>query len=233
MAKRQLPARANHVPAHRNGRTDKKLVDETVTWIQATLIRTLHRGIVEIGDYVFDHFFDGEPERLRSKAPNKNASFRSLLERCESVDLPLRQTALYAAVASAAMRRQLPARDAAYKRLPPSHQAALLPLREPEQVERLAERVLQKGLSVRDVREAVSREMVHGDGPQGGRRRKPLIVKTLTRSLALFTLESGRRSFTKAQVEELSDTEARQALSSAQDLIASLQKLVEKLEARD
>jgi len=203
-----------------------------VAWIQTTLIKTLHKGVAEIGDYVFDRFFGGDPERLHSRAPNKNASFRSLLERCESVDLPLRQTALYEAVASAAMRSLLPARDSAYKKLPPSHQAALLPLRDPERVEKFAERALQKGLSVRDVREAVSKEMAGTNGEQGGRRKKPLIVKTLNRSLALFTLESGRRSFTKAHVEELNDTEARQALTSARDLITSLQKLVEKLEAR-
>lgn len=209
--------------------SDEKLVKEAVAFIGKTLGETVVKGTIEVGDYVLEKFFGNDPEQVRSKNPGKDASFRSLVEACETPELPISKSWLHNAVGMAVMRRELPA-GSSFRLLPPSHQTALLPLREANKVEKLAERAVKKRLSVRELREFVGEERAKSPRTdKRGRSPKPLIVKTLDRSLRLFTLESGRKSFTKAQVKELDEDQKKAALQSAEDLIESLKKLVAQL----
>jgi len=212
---------------------DEKLVEQAVTFIRKTLAETLYKGATTVGDYVLESFFDNDPARVRSKNPQKNASFRSLAEKCGTADLPISKSWLHNAVGVAVMRRLLPEGSTAFKQLPPSHQATLLPLREPAKVEKLATRAVDKKLSMRDLREIVDGEVAKAkEGETRGRRPTPVILKTLNRSLKIFTLEGGKRSFTKAMVEELDEEQTKNALKSAQGLMDRLKDLVEKLKAK-
>lgn len=211
---------------------DEKLIEDSVVWIRETIAKTLYKGAMEVGGYIFDKFFDGDVEKVRQRDPKKNASFSKLVERCGTQDLPISKTWLYNAVSIVIIDRQLPKSAVAYRQLPFSHQEALVRLRDPEKVEKIAEVAYKQGLSVRDLREVVSEEIAKEEKDPRGRKPKPVIIKTLSRSVKLFTLESGRRSFRKADIDELSDSERRTALKNAKDLITSLTSLVEKLESR-
>jgi hypothetical protein len=87
-------------------------------------------------------------------------------------------------------------------------------------------------LSVRDLREAVGEAVARtrDDETPRGRPRKPTITKTLDRATKVFTLDGGRRSFTKAMLDELDDDEVVRALKAARALIERLDGLVAKLE---
>ncbi len=209
---------------------DEKLVEQAANWIKDTLSKTLYKSAVDVGTYIFDKFFDGEVEKVRSKNPLKNASFRKLSEKCGTQDLPVSTTWLYNAVSIVVMDRVLPKTATAFRQLPPSHQEALVRLRDPNKVERFADRAYKKGLSVRDLKAQVREELSREEKDPRGRKPIPLIIKTLSRSVKLFTLESGRRSFRKSDVDELSDADKKVALKTAKDLITSLTGLVEKLE---
>lgn len=211
---------------------DEKLVEQAAEWIKDTLAKTIHKGAIEVGNYIFDKFFDGDVEKVRSRNPKKNASFRKLAEKCGTPELPISATWLYNSVNIVVMDRLLPKSATAYRQLPPSHQEALVQLRDPSKVERLADRAYKKGLSVRDLKAQVRDELSHEQKDPRGRKPKPLIIKTLSRSVKLFTLESGRRSFRKSDVDELSDADKKVALKTANDLIASLTGLVAKLEGK-
>lgn len=211
---------------------DKHLVQESMVFIRTTLEHTLNKGVTEIGDHVLKKFFGDDPERVRSRNPNKNASFRLLTENCGTADLPISKSFLQRAVAVAVMRKLLLGGGTAFKQLPPSHQATLVPLREPEKVEKLAGKALSKKLSLRDLSALVTDELAKKEPDGRGRKPRPVIVKTLSRSVKLFTLESGRRSFTKAQVDELTDEDAKAALKTAKSLVESLNKLIGRLEER-
>jgi hypothetical protein len=214
---------------------DKKLVDESVAFIKRKLGETLLRGMVEIGEHVFEKFFEGKVENVTSKDPNKNASFSELANRCRK-EMNVSKTTLNNALWTALAHRQLPERSS-FKQLPPSYQTALLPLRKQdnfEKVEELAAKALEKELDRDRLRSMVDREVAKlpKDEKRPGRPPSPRIVKTLTGSLKLFTLESGRRSFTKADVEALSDEQARAAKKTAQELVTSLNRLIEQLGAK-
>jgi hypothetical protein len=207
---------------------DEKLVQEAAKHIKKTIEDTLVRGATEVGSYLFEKFFNSDVERVRLQNPQKNASFRMLAEKCGTAELPVSKTWLSNAVGVAVIAKSLPS-SASFRQLPPSHQTVLLPLREPKRVEAFAERAVSKDLSVRDLREVVQKEVAKNKEEGRGRPPKPLIVKTLDRSLKLFTLDNGRKSFTKAQVNELSEDDAKHVRKSAEELMESLKKLLAEL----
>ena len=213
---------------------NEALVEETVTWIRAKVAQTIFQGASDIGDYVLEKFFGNDPERVRSRSPKKSRSFRSLLDHCATGALPLRKSALHAAVSVAMMRRLLPSGATAFRQLSPSHQVTLLPLHDLDKVENVARQAVSTSLSVRELRRMVKEEVakIPIRGKRRGRRPIPIVLKTLNRSLREFTVGAGKRSFTKAQFDKLSEGETRRALSAAEELRIGLDKLVEKLKAR-
>lgn len=62
-----------------------------------------------------------------------------------------------------------------------------------------------------------------------GRAPTPVVVRTLNRSLKLFAFEAGKRSFTKADVEELDHEQRKNAIQSTEGLIEKLKDLLGKL----
>jgi hypothetical protein len=128
------------------------------------------------------------------------------------------------------MRRQIPSKSA-FNELAPSLQQTLLPLRDPDQVEKLAKKVIEGEYTVRKTREVVAQELAkRAEDEPRGRPPTPTIMKTLNRSLKLFTFEDGKRSFTRADVKQLDDEQKTDAVKSARALIDKLQGLVDKLE---
>lgn len=209
---------------------DHKLVEEAASWIHKKLAETVERGAREIGEYVLDKFFKGDPEFASSKDSHKNASFRDLADKCGSPDVPVSKSWLHNAVGVAIMTRQIPQGATAFRQLGLSHQTALLPLRDPAKVEKIAKDAADNVWSVRHLRELVAKKRVRIPKEDSrGRPPMPVITKTLNRSLKLFAFEGGKRSFTKADVDALGDDQKKDALESAQALIEKLKELVGKL----
>lgn len=204
------------------------LVDKAVEHINDIVKKTVFDGAVKIGDYVFKTFYDGDVERVKSHNPKKDASFRKLADRCEK-DLLVSKTFLGNAVGVAVMCKLLPAGEQSYKQLSHSHQTVLLPLREPKLVEEMAGRAVEQKLPVRKLRQLVQKKVEAGKDEKLGRPKKSVILKALDRSLKVFTLESGRKSFTKAQVAELDSDGAKVAREKAEELMESLKKLLAEL----
>ncbi len=104
---------------------DAELVDKTVDWIREKVAETFSRGLLEIGTHIFEKFFDGEIEQVRSTNPKKKASFQSLAERCAKDPwIKLSKPSLHRAVSIAAVVKRLPPSAKYFQQLSPSHQAA-------------------------------------------------------------------------------------------------------------
>jgi hypothetical protein len=209
---------------------DHKLVEEAASWIHKKLGETVERGAREIGEYVLDKFFKGDPEFASSRDSNKNASFRDLADKCDTPDMPISKSWLHNAVGVAIMTRQIPQGATAFRQLGLSHQTALLPLRDPAKVEKIAKEAADNVWSVRHLRGLVAkkRAKIPKDDSRG-RPRTPVITKALDRSLKQFTFKDGKRSFTNADVEDLSEDQKKAALESAQALFKKLEELIDKL----
>ncbi len=211
-------------------KVDEELVEKAVKEIKSILAQTVIKGMIDVGAYVLKEFFNDDPELASSRNPLKNASYRSLVEKCETADMPVGKTWLNNAVGVAILTKALPEK-ADFNKLQQSKQTVLLPLHDPKKVEKVAARAVKQDLTVVELREVVRKEVEKArvKGEKRGRPPTPLIVKTLDRSLKLFTLESGRKSFTKAQVNELSDDDAKKVRESAEELMDSLKKLLAEL----
>ena len=86
-------------------------------------------------------------------------------------------------------------------------------------------------ISVRDLKEVVLEEVAKTPvaGEKRGAHPRQFILETLGRARKSFALEGGNRSFTKAQVEELDEEDAKRALKAAEALEASVETLIEEL----
>ena len=134
------------------------------------------------------------------------------------------------------VRRQLADTDNAFCRLSPSHQSELVPLEALDKIESLAKDALERKLSVRALRKIVAQDL-EKDAAKPERRRRgrpptPLVLRTLARSIKLFTLERGGRSFTRAQIKEIDKDRVEEALVRARILLMILNTLVEQLTTR-
>jgi hypothetical protein len=210
---------------------DEKLVDEAAKHIQKTLAETVARGVMEVGGYVFQKFFDGDVGKVTSRDPAKSASFAKLAERCGTAEMPISKTWLHNALWVAVVGKELGPKSP-FNQLPPSHQTALLPLRYHDDFERLekaAEKVAEAKMPVKKVRELVEKQASKIEKSPGGRPPKKLILKKLDGSLKSFAFEDGKTGFTKADVDELSEDQVKDALAKAQMLAKSLEGLIERL----
>jgi hypothetical protein len=209
---------------------DKKLVDEAAEWISAKIAATLRRGAEDVGDYVLNTFFLGDPEFARSKNPNKNASYRALVEKCGTSALPVSKTWLNNAVGIALINRSLPQSASAFRALPSSFQQALLPLRDPDEVEKVAKVAASTALTCRELREMVAMRLSRV-APTSSKERAgtPTILKKLRKPTMTFRSQHGVDWFSEAEIVEMDVAQKGCALRSAESLIENLTALVRRL----
>jgi hypothetical protein len=206
-----------------------KRVNEAAAWISAKVVATLRRGAEDVGEYVLDTFFSGDPDLAKSKNPHKNASFRALVDMCGTPALPVSKTWLNNAVGVAVMLRRLP-EAAVFKQLPPSYRETLLPLRDPSKVEQVARQAAAKDLSFRELRQVVADERAKTPKDDSrGRPPIPVVLRNLNCSLKLLVFGRNRRSFSKAQIEELDHKQRRNAKAATEELVRKLRDLISNL----
>jgi hypothetical protein len=205
---------------------DNELVESSVEHIRELLARTIARGMDEVGKYLLKTFYDNSPELYFSMNQTKHASLRLLLNRCESLELPVRRTFLANALRMAAVTRELP-RNATFHRLPASHRVELLRVKAPEKIEKLASKAVSKNLTVRKLRVLVQRS----EKPSGpGRKRTPDVMKGLDACLrAVRDAETGRLAFRRSDLKRLTDEQqalARTTLQTLEKRLTELRKML-------
>jgi hypothetical protein len=207
---------------------DGALVDRAVSHIREVLASTVARGMDEIGRFLLHEFYGDDPELYFSANPNKHASLRTLIERCESMELPISRTLLGNALRVAAVTKQLP-RSASFNRLPPSHRVELVRLRESDQLQRVADKALEGELTVQKLRALIKKEEGRNKSTsKRGRKPVPEVVKAIENCLrAVRDADTGKLLFRRADVAELNEEQharAATALNSLEKRIAELSR---------
>ena len=211
-------------------RVDRDLVDRTVSQIREVLAKTVARGIDEVGRHLLQAFYDDDPELYYSSSPSKHASLRLLMDRCESMELPISRTFLANALRMAAVTKGLP-RAATFNQLPPSHRVELLRLKAPGNLERVASKALAEKLSVQKLRTLVQKEVERAGTASGrGRKRTPVAVQAIDACLrALRDEETGRLLVKRSDLDEMTEEQAARAqaaLTSLEKRVAELRRLM-------
>ncbi|MBN8616244.1 MAG: hypothetical protein J0L92_36980 [Deltaproteobacteria bacterium] len=209
---------------------DKTLVDRAVAHIRDVVSKTVARGLDDVGTYLLREFYDDDPALYLSASPSKHASLSMLIERCESLELPVSRTFLANALRMASVTKQLP-RAATFHKLPPSHRVELLRVRAPEKLERLASKVVEGKLSVQKLRTLVQKEQEKSKEASGrGRRRSPEVLKAIEACLrVLRDEETGKLLFHRSDVTEMTDEQrakADVALKSLEKRVTELRRIL-------
>jgi hypothetical protein len=205
---------------------NRPLVDRTVRQIREILAKTISRGLDEIGRLLLREFFDDEPALYFSASPSKHASLNLLVERCQSIDLPVSRTFLANALRLAAVSKQLP-RSAKFLQLPPSHRVELLRVREPDELEELAAKTLAKKLSVQKLRLLVRKNEGRKSDSTPGRKRRAEALRAVERCLrSLRNEDTGKLLFHRSDIAEMTEEQQAQLATG----VASLAKRVAELQ---
>ncbi len=207
-------------------KVNRELVERAVSHIRDVLAKTVTRGVDEVGGYLLQAFYDDDPELYFSASPNKHASLRLLMERCESMDFPVSRTFLANALRLAIVSKELPS-EATFRRLPSSHRIELLRLKAPENVERLASKAISGKLSVQKLRALIQKVVERSNaGSDRGRKRTPQVLRTIDACLrALRDEETGRLLVRRSDIDDMTEEQ----LARAQTALASLEKRVADL----
>jgi hypothetical protein len=209
---------------------DRELVERSVAEIRGIIAKTVSRGQDEVGRYLLEEFFDADPAVYLTSGPTKHASLAKLMDRCESIELPVSRTFLVNALRLAVAAKELP-RAATFNQLPPSHRVELLRVKAPEKLEKLAVRAVAGKLSVQKLRTLVQKaELRRPEAPGRGRRPTPTVLKAVDVCLRqLRDEDTGKLLFRRADVSELTEeqrTRAQAAFKILEKRVAELGRIL-------
>lgn len=207
---------------------DEGLVSDAALQIKRILTQTVNRGLEDVGEYLFDTFYDGDPNVYMSAHQHKHASLRLLLDRCGTLELPVNKAFLSRAIQMAMVLRQLP-KQSRFLALPSSHRLELLKVKSPDKLEQLAEKAYQGNMSVQKLRDVVSKEFVRTKSTRG-RKPIPSVIKTINVCVkALRDEDTGRLALKRDDIAKLSDDETDRARMLADLLSKRVEELLKLL----
>ncbi len=125
---------------------DQKILDEAVDFINRKL-NEVSRSMIDIGEYLLDKFFDGDPKKVKSRSPRKGVSLRKLAERD---DLDMSFSSLSNAVNLAVQEELLKEKESEY--LTESHRVLLLSVGDEDEKMKYADQVIEEQMSRRELR---------------------------------------------------------------------------------
>lgn len=204
---------------------EQALLEEATAWIRTKIAETVKLGALQVGEYVLARFFGNDPQLVKSKDPNKSASFRALAAKCGTAELPISKTWLNNAVRIALMTRILPEGARAFRSLPPSFQESLLPISDPGKVEHLARQAAARGLTFRKLRQLVAEEQAAEGARSRAKPSLPRLLKTMERSVNLLEGSRGEPSTFAAALQALDDGQRDHAAQRIDLLVRRLRKL--------
>ena len=127
---------------------DKDLIDRSVEFINAIVVKTMYKGSLEIGEYLLINFFNNKIEQASSKNRNKAVSFQEL---CKRPDLGVHPSTLSRMVRVASQERYFLQNKASTDDLSYSHRIEFTKIDNDEKKIRLVKKCIQEKMSCREL----------------------------------------------------------------------------------
>lgn len=134
---------------------DQNLIDEAVKVIREKHDEHVYRGAIEIGSWIFENFFDNDPELAASKNPKKAASYREL---CLRDDLPISPSTLNRMVNVARQEQIFLDNGIDVNQLNYTHRLELLRIENKTAKLEKARKTIEESMSAKQLRNEVSEE---------------------------------------------------------------------------
>jgi len=201
---------------------ERLLVDQAVLWINRKVTTTVDpgfAGLIEIGQYVYERFFDRDRERVGSHASCKPHSFRAL---AAHPALQLTRSRLHKAVQLALQEEELAAAGVGeLEHVLASHRVELLRVTDVTLKLKLLRQVSRARLSVRALRSRIDER----DGKRGG--GEPVIVPKPVQQLARIDVE---RLCSEERLSSLEDADLERLRSSLEQARSSIEQMLSAVE---
>lgn len=211
-------------------------IEEAVAWINEKIRSNVHGTYLEIGNYVFEQFFGGDLDQVKSFNPYKESSFRKLSERN---DLLLSKSSLYRAVQVAIQEKFLLPTVSELKQLTFNHQVALLPLKSNRIKEELVRRAVEDSLSSIELEKLVKEAREGEPRSAAGRPMLPGFLKSIRKAYNVFGKDGALEGLTRETLSGLKKDEAiairektKQILSAVSQINEALTEVIEAEEER-
>lgn len=202
---------------------DEAKIDEAVEWINNKIRSNVHGTYLDIGNYIFENFFGGDLEQVKSFNPHKESSFRKLVEREELI---IKKTNLYNAVQVAIQEKLLSPTVQLTEQLSFTHQVALLPLKTVEKKVELASKAIKEKLTVEALKEKVKEVKEEEPRSLAGRPPLPGFQKSVKRAYNIFGKYGALEGLTEATLKK---DEAIELREKVKHILSSATQIEEKL----
>jgi hypothetical protein len=144
---------------------EKKKIDQAVEEINGIAENQLFQAAIEIGDYIFQEFFDGDPKEVSSKNPNKNLSFNEL---CNHQDLKIHPNRLLIMVKVAIQEKFLENQKiTGIENLTYTHKSILIRLPDDKKKTTLIKKCIKNNWSTRDLEREIQNKLKHTSSDVG------------------------------------------------------------------
>jgi hypothetical protein len=203
-------------------------IAEAVIWINEKIKEGIHGTYRQIGSYVFDNFFSGDLEQVKSFNPHKASSFRKLTDRA-GADLMISKTNLYRAVHVFIQDKLLLPTVPAMEQLTFSHKALLLPLKSDKKKGELANKVTENNLSTRDLQDLVKKAKDKEEKSAAGRPVLPDFLKSVTKSFSVFNKDGSLDGLNDEIINGLGKDELTELDEKLKLLVSSINQIQEAL----
>lgn len=203
------------------------LVNEAVANINDIFRRTVYDGVLEIGQYLLEHFFNNSIEDATSRNPQKRVSYRKL---CEREDLLVHPGRLSEMVRVAAQEKFLTDSEINPEALSYTHKAELIKLPNDALKIGLANKTVAENLSTRALGELVDAERAKLlpttiDSAYKASKHYLKIVSGLFKKLAEMSLELDVTKF-----KNVGDDRGDKLLKETATVIDEMGRRLEELE---
>lgn len=206
---------------------DEARIEDAVGWINDKIKSNIHGTYLEIGNYIFENFFDGDLEQVKSFNPHKASSFRKLTERD---DVMTSKTNLYNSVHVAVQEKLLLPAVQLTEQLSFTHKVALLPLKSVEKKAELANKAIDEHLTVEELKEQVKEAKKEEPQSPAGRPTLPGFLKNLSKMYKITTGDDSLEGLNSETISGLKEDERLQVKEKIRHIMSLVSRIDDELE---
>ncbi|HBT88347.1 hypothetical protein [Desulfobacter sp.] len=204
---------------------DEKLIDDAVQFINEKANETLYKGSIEIGEYILEHFFNGDPKLASSKNPKKPQSFNNL---CDRDDLIVHPNQLGLMVRVASQEKYFIEKEIDTTALSYTHKASLVKMDNGLKKNNMVKKCIEKEWTTRQLEDAIKKHLNTLPSIP-----KPSLIRTTKKYITkidevLKTVKDADLDFNANDVSEMSDARRDTLRTNLTDLKNKIEEILDK-----
>lgn len=204
---------------------NEKFIDDAVQFINEKANETLYKGSIEIGEYILEHFFNGEPKLASSRNPKKQQSFNKL---CNRDDLIVHPNQLGIMVRVAFQEKYFTEKEIDTEALSYTHKASLVKLDNGLKKANMVKKCIDEEWTTRQLEDAIKKHLKTIPSSS-----KPSLIRTTKKYITkiddvLKIVEDTELDFNADDVSKMSDKRRDALKTNLTNIKAKVEEILGK-----